>query len=127
MRANPRQAAALATMPARAVCPLVAAQIRKAERARPQREPTKPDSERTARRSAPRLSSRLHFKIVLSINLVRVVADRMPCNRVFSRRELGGQRHDQLILVSGTEARIAHRLLLPCGVGDLDAGKTEHD
>src|SRR6266700_6029430 len=99
MRATPRQAATLATMPAHAVCPLVGAQIRKTERARRQREPTKPNNERTARRSAPRLSSRLHFKIVLSIDFVRVVADRVPCNRVFSWRQFGGQRHDQLVLV----------------------------
>src|ERR1700704_529716 len=121
MRANPRQAAALAAKRAHAVCPLAGAQTRKAERARRPREPTKPDSERTARRSAPRLSSRLHFKIVLSIDLVRVVADRMPCNRVFSRRELGGQRHNQLVLVRGTEAGIAHRLLLSGRIGDFDA------
>src|SRR6266851_4638167 len=55
MRASPRQATALAAMPAHAVCPLVGAQTRKTERARPQREPTKPNSERTARRSAHRL------------------------------------------------------------------------
>src|SRR6195256_3804576 len=103
MRANPRQAAALAAKRAHAVCPLAGAQTRKTERARPQREPTKPNSERTARRSAPRLSSRLHFKIVLSIHLVRVVADRMPCDRVFSRRQFGSQRHDQLVLVRGAE------------------------
>src|SRR5258708_105796 len=127
MRAARSQEAALAAMPAHAVCPLAGAQTRKTEKARPQREPTKPDSERTARRSAPRLLSRLHFEIVLSIDLMRVVADRMPCNRVFSRCELGGQRHDQLVLVGGAEAGLAHSLLLSGRIGDFDAGKTEHD
>src|SRR5258708_9185987 len=125
MRANPRQAAALATMTAHAVCPLVETQTHKAERARRQREPTKPNNERTARRSAPRLSSRLHFKIVLSIDFVRVVADCVPCNRVFSRRELGSQRHDQLILVGGAEACLADRLLLSGRLGHFDARTTQ--
>src|ERR1700680_3203865 len=101
MTAGRRRGAALASMPAHAVCPFAGAQTRKTERARPQREPTKPNSERTARRSAPRLLSRLHFKTVLSIDLVRVLADRMPCDSVFSRRVFGGQRHDQLVLVRG--------------------------
>src|SRR5258706_3692814 len=118
-----QQAAPAAT--SRAASPLVDAQTRRTERARPQRESTKPNSERTARRSAPRLLSRLHFKTVFSIDLVRIVADPMPRNGVFSRRELGGQRHDHLVLIRGIEARAANRVLLFLFVGHIDAAKAE--
>src|ERR1051326_8969155 len=98
---------------------------RKMETARPRREPTKPDNERSAKQSAPRLNSRLHFEIVLAFDVMGVVADGVPGHRIFARLEFGRDRDDELRFIVRSICRRAGCLLFALFVGDLDARESD--
>src|SRR4029434_5431509 len=94
------------------LCEGPANRSRRTGTARRRTTPTKPGNEQSAKQSAPRLDSRLHFEIVLAFDAVRVIADGMPGNRILAGLELAIDRHNQLrLVVRGGASRTGGLLL----------------